>query len=136
MAGIDDLFTPPNAAAYEKEESRKGPPLTYVGEKQRIALYHVHSLCRAVRDLAPDVSAPASRASGQQSAGQEWAELAGRAEAAFYYALVSFLALYNSLGRLGDWEQQEAKLRALRDLNRESFNDWLDSIESEGSVTG
>jgi hypothetical protein len=33
MADIDDLFTPPNAGAYEKEELRKGPPLTYVGEK-------------------------------------------------------------------------------------------------------
>jgi len=135
MADIDDLFTPPNAGAYEKEEFRKGPPLTYVGEKVRVALYHVHGLCRAVRNTA-STAPSADPALDNRSAVHNQSELIGRADAAFYYALVSFLALYNSLGRLGDWEEQEQKLRALRELSRESFDDWLDSIESEGSVTG
>jgi hypothetical protein len=135
MADIDDLFTSPNAGAYEKEELRKGPPLTYVGEKVRIALYHVHSLCRSVREIASDTS-PAGGPPASHSSGHDFSELIGRADAAFYYALVSFLALYNSLGRLGEWEEQEQKLQALRELSRESFDDWLDSIESDGSVTG
>lgn len=135
MADIDDLFRSPNADAYEKVEHRKGPPLTYVGEKQRAALYHIHSLLRAFREGAGETT-PTRRPSVGQPARHDRSELIGRAEAAFYYALVSFLALYNSLGRLGDWEQQEHKLQALRELTRESFDEWLDSIESEGSVTG
>jgi hypothetical protein len=134
MANIDDLFTPPNAAAYEKEELRKGPPLTYVGEKTRIALYHIHGLCRTLRELPTPTFAAGTAVTGQ-SLDETRSELIGRADAAFYYALVSFLALYNSLGRLGEWGQQD-KLKALRELRRESFSEWLDSIESEGSVTG
>ena len=120
MAEIDDLFTPPNADAYETEEHRKGPPLSYVGEKARAALYQIQGLCRELRE------SPEQSRSG----------LVDGANAAFYSALVSFLALYNSMGRLGEWERQEEKIKALRELPRAAFEEWLDSIEEEGSVTG
>ena len=56
MADIDDLFTPPNAAAYEKQELRKGVPLSYVGEKLRSSLYYLHGLCTTIREVVPDDS--------------------------------------------------------------------------------
>lgn len=120
MADIDDLLVPPNADAYETEEHRKGPPLSYVGEKARAALYHIHGLCREL----------------QESPEETRSRLVSGANGAFYYALVSFLALYNSMGRLGEWEHQQEKIRALRELPSSAFEEWLDSIEEEGSVTG
>ena len=123
MADIDDLFVPPNADAYETDEHRRGPPLSYVAEKARAALEQIHGLCRDLKPRSRD--------------GQDTVEsLAARANTAFYFALVSFLALYNSMGRLGEWERQEEKIKALRELPGSAFEEWLDSVESEGSVTG
>lgn len=135
MADIDDLFASPNAGAYEQEELRRGPPLSYIGDKSRTALYHIHLLCQALREL-PALAMPARHTSPADPLPELRSELIGRADTAFYYALVSFLALYNSLGRLGEWPNQEEKIRALRELHSEAFEEWLDSIESEGSVTG
>jgi hypothetical protein len=106
----------------------------------RTALYHVHSLCRSARETAADSSLAEQGFLGELPVQDlsELSELIGRADAAFYYTLVSFLALYNFLGRLGDREEQEQKLKlqALRERGRDSFEVWLDSIESERSVTG
>ena len=120
MADIDDLFVPPNADAYETEEHRRGPPLSYVGEKARAALEQIHGLCRDLQGAPEEVQS----------------RLVSGANGAFYYALVSFLALYNSMGRLGEWERQQEKIKALRELPGTAFEEWLDSIEEEGSVTG
>lgn len=132
MADIDDLFRSPNADAYEKEEIRTGPPLSYVGEKLRIALSQVHALCNVIDQGSNTLMDGKGPGDGTAHA----LELARTSDAAFYQALVAFLALYNSMGRLGEWEQQGQKVQALKALDRGSFDDWLDSIESEGSVTG
>jgi hypothetical protein len=135
MADIDDLFTPPNAAAYEKQELRKGVPLSYVGEKLRSSLYYLHGLRTTIREVVPDDSTVPSPVETEHRSTKE-ERLVGPADMAFYYALVSFLALYNSLGRLGEWGKEEEKIRALKWLHRTEFEAWLDSVASEGSVTG
>lgn len=113
MANIDDLFTDPNAGAYEVEESRVGPPLAYVGEKLRCSLEHAHR------------SAQATRGAPEREADRE-------ADAAFRYGLTAYLALYNMLGLLSD----PRKLDALLELDEDSFETWLDAVQREGSVDG
>ena len=113
MADIDDLFTDPNAGAYEVEESRVGPPLTYVGEKLRHSLEYAHRVAGTMRS---DVEHEARH----------------DAVAAFRYGLTAYLGLYNMLGMILD----HRKLDALRELDDDAFEDWLDTVEREGSVTG
>jgi len=113
MADIDDLFTDPNAGAYEAEESRVGPPLTYVGEKLRYSLEHAHRAAKATKE-----------------GDQEGAHL--DADAAFRYGVTAYLGLYNMLGMLLD----HRKFDALLDLDRDAFEGWLDTVQREGSVHG
>jgi len=134
MADIDDLVTPPNAGAYEQDEVRRGPPLSYVGEKLRSSLNHVHGLCSMIREAVPDTLPIPSNVKVRPFSVRNDGLLVP-ADAAFYNALVAFLALYNSLGRLGEWEAQEDKIRALRGLTSQEIEAWLDSVESGGSVT-
>jgi hypothetical protein len=127
MADIDDLFTHPNAGANEVDESRVGPPLTYVGEKLGHSLGHVHRLANTARTREAE-------SSGEGDAGpDEMQRDAGlEAVAAFRYGLTAYLALYNMLGMISD----HRKLDALLDLDEEAFEDWLATIEREGSVSG
>jgi len=113
MADIDDLFTDPNAGAYEAEETRLGPPLAYVGEKLRCALEHSHSAARA------------TKATGAEAAYRE-------ADASFRYGVTAYLGLFNMLGMLAD----HRKLDALLDLDSDSFEEWLATVQREGSVHG
>lgn len=126
MADIDDLFTDPNAGAYEVEESRTGPPLTYVGEKLRYAVEHSHRLVRTLRchGISPTGgdhgdAGPLEREPEQDAVG------------AFRYGLTAYLALYNMLGMILD----HRKLDALLDLDEESLEGWLDTVQREGSVS-
>jgi hypothetical protein len=113
MADIDDLFTDPNAGAYETKETRVGPPLTYVGEKLRCSVEHAHRAARA------------TKADGTDAAHRE-------ADASFRYGVTAYLGLHNMLGRLLD----HRKLDALLDLDSDAFDEWLDTVEREGSVHG
>ena len=113
MADIDDLFTEPNAGAYEAEETRVGPPLTYVGEKLRNSLEYAHRAARVTKVGA--------------------LEAAHRhTDAALRYGVTAYLGLYNMLGMI----QDHRKLDALLDLDREAFEAWLDTVQREGSVHG
>lgn len=134
MTEVPGGFMNPNAGAYEKEEMRTGPPLTYVGEKLRTALEHIHSLSQSTREWVPSDLPLPPRVS--QDFGTKRERLERVADGAFYQALVAFLALYNSIGRLGEWEIQQQKIQALREMTRQEFSAWLDSVEGEGSVTG
>jgi hypothetical protein len=113
MADIDDLFTDPNAGAYEAKETRVGPPLTYVGEKLRYSLEHAHRAARAMEEGATE----AARRD---------------ADAAFRYGVTAYLGLYNMLGMLID----HRKLDGLLELDGDAFEDWLDTVQREGSVHG
>ena len=113
MGDIDDLFTDPNAGAYEVEETRVGPPLTYVGEKLRYSLECTH---RAVRALQASPEGEAQR----------------NADAAFRYGLTAYLGLYNMLGMILD----HRKLDALLALDEDGLEEWLDTVQREGSVSG
>ena len=111
MPDIDDLFTDPNASAYVVDEPRSGPPLSYVGEKLRGALQYAHRLAlsaHAQHDVKRD------------------------ADATFRYALTAYLALYNMLGLMSD----HRKVDALLELNDDEFEDWLTTVQREGSVSG
>ena len=125
MADIDDLFTDPNAGAYEVEESRMGPPLTYVGEKLRYSLEHAHRLART---MGTGSTSPA--AGGREDSGA--LEATRDAVATFRYGLTAYLGLYNMLGMILD----HRKLDALLDLDEDAFEEWLATVQREGSVSG
>jgi len=128
---IDDLYQDPNAGAYEKEEVRTGPPLSYVGEKLRRALESAHRMHRTIVDVVPDDLPQPPGASGTAYS-TKVDGLVRPAHGAFYYSLVAFLALHNALGRIGG----DGKVDALLRLDPDEFGAWLDTVEQEGSVTG
>jgi hypothetical protein len=109
LESLGDLFSDPNGPAYQKTETRTGPPLDYVAEKLRSCLCDLHGLNRRVEiDEVRDDVAPA-----------------------FYHAAVAYLALYNMLA-LADPRSFIERLLA---MSREEFDDWLDGIQLGGSVT-
>jgi hypothetical protein len=91
MPDIDDLFSEPNAGAYEVEESRTGPPLDYVAEKLRNALESSHRIARGAGSMGSEP--------GGGSVLDAWSEgledLKREADVGFRYSLAAFLALYN-----------------------------------------
>jgi hypothetical protein len=105
-------WEPPNGPAYERDESRTGPPLDYVAEKQRRTLDRLHAALQSC--------------SGEDEA------TCRRLEEAFQYALVSYLALHNLLGLAND----HRRLWELASWSRDDFKAWLDRVQGEGSVTG
>jgi hypothetical protein len=44
LHSLGDLFSDPNGPAYQKTETRTGPPLEYVAEKLRSCLCDLHGL--------------------------------------------------------------------------------------------
>jgi hypothetical protein len=123
MADIDDLFTDPNAGAYEIEEARAGPPLDYIGGKLRDALEFSHRLVRGMRD---------PHALPNDTGGLDIHALRRDAEATFRYALTSYLALYNMLGLISD----HRKVDALLELDGDTLEEWLVRVQRQGSVSG
>jgi len=84
MDDLEEMFRPPNDGAYEKQELRTGPPLSYVAEKLRRSLElthgHIHSLNNLERPSQSDLDPLLNQVSG-----------------AFRYQLTSYLALQNLL---------------------------------------
>ena len=112
MSDEETPFDPPNGPAYERSETRTGPPLDYVAEKQRRGLEQVHTALH--------------RTSANDDATKR------DLHAAFQYALVSYLALNNLLALANDHD----RIQQIAELSKDDFRDWLDRIEQEGSVTG
>lgn len=100
-----------NAGAYQRVEERTGPPLAYVAEKSRGAIEQIHAV---YLQLGDDSSARAP------------------AQAAFHYALVSYLALNNMLTLAGD----HRVVTRLLAMPPDELTRWLDAVDAEGSVTG
>ena len=117
LHSLGDLFSEPNGPAYQKTETRTGPPLEYVGEKLRSCLRDLHGLNRRVALLRRD--------------SVQLDEVRDDVAPAFYHAAVAFLALYNMLA-LADPPSFIERLLA---MSREEFDDWLDGIQLGGSVT-
>ena len=113
LESLGDLYSDPNGPAYQKTESRTGPPLEYVAEKLRRSLECLHEL-----------RGQACGAAG----GKVGPERAVRS--AFYYAAVAYLALHNMLA-LADPPEFSDRLLG---MSRSEFDDWLDGIDHEGSV--
>ena len=103
---LENLFTGPNSGAYERTETRTGPPLDYVAEKLRKAVEGLH----------------------------EWSktEASMFAQAAFRNGIVGFLALHNLLAYADDNDL----FPRLTALSRDQFRDWLNGIEERGSLRG
>ena len=116
---LEDMFRPPNDGAYEKEELRTGPPLDYVAEKLRRSLELTHHLINSLNNL----EGPSQR---------QLDPLLSQSCGAFRYQLTSYLALKNMLAlanEKGFFERMEFR-------STEDFQDWLDRIDQQGSVTG
>ena len=131
MEGLDDVFGEPNGPAYESRQTRTGPPLEYVSEKLGNALKHLHRTVRSIERFVPDSLMPSE---GDRTADIAVKErlLLSPARAAFYYALVAFLALSNLLA-LAD---EDGLVDRLLGYDAEEFGDWMDQMQRGGSVTG
>ena len=131
MTDSDDEppFVSPNAGAYEREELRVGPPLSYVAEKLRASLEVQHDVICALRDRLPDdVTAVTPLRPGVSLKADL---LVFPAQAAFWNALVAYLAL-NNLTALATRETMERLLG----FSHEDLDDWFRRIDEAGSTTG
>ena len=127
----DEFFRLPNDNAYTKEETREGPPLSYVAEKFRRNLEALHSLTNEIRGRVPkDLTAKSS--SAVSSTADEEGQLLHHARYALKCGLVGYLALHNMLALANEWEIEERLLG----YSKEKFGEWLDRIDKAGSVTG
>ena len=127
----DDFFRPPNDSAYETDEVRTGPPLSYVAEKIRHNLEATHSLIHEIRRRVPDelcVGEPASEP--PMSVKEEY--LLPTALYAFRSAIVGYLALNNMLALASEKDLNDRLLS----FSRDEFKEWLGRIDQAGSVTG
>jgi hypothetical protein len=131
VADIDDLFTPPNAGAYERREIRDGTPLDYVGEKLGTAVKFAYRTYAHIEKYVPDDLAIPQRAEGTGFS-VKVDGLLSPAFTTFRAATTAFLALHNMLGLI----QEQAKFDALLQLDSGEFDAWVERIEREGSVTG
>jgi hypothetical protein len=120
-----------NGPAYQKKELRSGPPLEYVAEKMRHSLEQLHGLLAWIEKHVPDDMPPPAGAHGGGFSTKRDG-LVSPARGAFYYGLVSYLALQNMLSLANDHEF----LGRLVAMSPQDFSRWLEVIEAEGSVTG
>ena len=129
---IDDFMKSTNGPAYEKKESRNGPPLTYVGEKLRYGLEHCHDLLEGIESCVPD-SLPLPdeyKKDAPISAKQDL--LKSPAWTSFHYQVTAFAGLFNMLGVV----KSSKDIERLAKMSDQEFKKWLDFIEREGSVLG
>jgi len=115
----DDLFRGPNDNAYQKDELRTGPPLSYIAEKFRCSIEMTHYLLNSLNETS-DIDA------GQKD------RMLFQARGAFRYQLTSYLALQNMLALAND----QKVFGRMERLSSEDFRDWLDRLDRGGSVTG
>jgi hypothetical protein len=120
-----------NGPAYQKTELRSGPPLEYVAEKLCHSLEQLHGLLVSIEKPVPGEPMPPSGAQAT-AASLRRDGLASAARAAFYYGLVSYLALQNMLSLANDHDL----LGRLMAMPAPDFSRWLEVITAEGSVTG
>jgi len=121
----------PNGAAYERTETRHGPPLDYVAQKLRSSVEMAHSTYNAIKsfsreDLLRPPAAPRTASSVTYDA------MLSSAYAAFAYALIAYLALKNMLAAASTDRLTEKLLQCSGDELRRR----LDRIDEEGTVTG
>jgi hypothetical protein len=118
-AEAEEMFRGPNDGAYEKRETRTGPPLDYVAEKFRGSMecthYLIHLIKRTGSVTAEDKDTILSQARG-----------------ALRYQLTGYLALKNMLALANDQEL----FRRLEGYSYDDFHDWLDRIDQQGTTTG
>lgn len=113
---FDDLLGPDSdGAAYQKVETRKGPPLDYIAEKMMESLEMLHSGIRSFKQH-----------SGEQT------DALRSLEGAFRMQLTAFLGLINMLV-LAD---SPSIVSELLERNSESFSAWLANVKGNGSVLG
>ena len=104
---FDDVPMNSNGPAYQHSELRVGPPLDYVAEKLRGSLNCLHKLA-STETPSDDM------------------------RLAFYYALVSYLALNNMLAAANPLGFSDR----LAKMTPDDFEQWLDAIDRGGSVNG
>jgi hypothetical protein len=112
-----DLFDPPNGAAYTKDEFRTGPPLDYVAEKLRRAIETTQFLSRTIN-------------ASKQSDAEQKEKMASYTMATFRYQLTAYLALKNLLALAGDQSLFERLLK----YSTTDFTAWINKIDHEGSL--
>jgi hypothetical protein len=128
---LDETPGDPNSDAYQKTETRTGPPLDYVAEKLRSSLEMLHATVRCIREIVPDdLPLPPGFKEFPDSVKQNW--LVSPAWSAFRHGITAFCALQNMLALADDQEMFERLLG----YSTEQFRDWLDNIEREGLVRG
>jgi hypothetical protein len=110
MADLDEVFLPPNGGAYEKRETRTGPPLEYVAEKLVGSIRSIHEGLAKQR--------PEDRASPLRAALQQ--------------GVTAFLALHNmlALAHAHDWFDR------IESMSRSEFRLWTERVGASGSVSG
>ena len=121
---IDDFMKSTNGPAYEKNESRNGPPLIYVGEKLRYALEHCHDLLQGIECCVPDsLALPDEYQEGAPISAKQ--DLLKRpAWASFHYQVTAFVALFNMLGVV----KSSKDIEHLGQMPEADFKKWLDFI--------
>lgn len=115
---FEDQFRSPNDGAYEKKETRTGPPLDYVAEKIQRSLEMIHGLLAILNKAGMD--------------GVQKESLFTQVQGAFRYQLTSYLALKNMLAVVNN----KGFFQRAEQQGREDFSDWLDGIDQQGSVQG
>ena len=114
----DEMFRDPNNCAYEKEEVRTGPPLSYVAEKFRKAMELTHFQINSLT-------------SGEELGSEHKSQILSHAQGALRYQLTGYLALCNMLALVND----EGFFDRIEDYSYDEFSDWLDRIDQQGTIT-
>lgn len=129
---FDDFMRSTNGPAYEKNEARNGPPLSYVGEKIRYALENCHDLLQGIESCVPNnLPLPDGYQEGA-SLSAKLDFLKSPALASFHYQVTAFAALFNMLGMV----KSSKDIERLAQTPEKDFKKWLDFVEREGSVLG
>jgi len=123
---LDDVYSDPNAGAYEKTELRTGPPLSYVCEKLHRALAEIHAAHWEFVTYQSKHALPPEH--DRAFPGPE--NIHGTLLSAFRLAAVAFCALNNALAHANPADFYERLLA----MDRGDFHRWLDDIERGGTV--
>jgi hypothetical protein len=113
------MFRDPNDGAYEKDEVRTGPPLSYVAEKLRRAAELMHFLTNRLNAI-------------EELDSEQKSNLLSQARGSLRYQLTGYLALNNMLALVND----QGFFERIESYSYDDFNDWLDRINQQGSVSG
>ena len=115
----EEMFRDPNDGAYEKDEVRTGPPLSYVAEKFRRSSELTHSLINRLKGM-------------EELDSEHKSNLLSQARGALRYQLIGYLALNNMLALVND----QGFFDRIEHFSYDDFSDWFDRIDQQGSVSG